>query len=492
MRWPLIDRARALPLRVQLTLLNTAAVLIGLILVLASARAAVRVALYNEAGDVLLGEVRATALALNELYPDVDAVVAELRRKSVSHVDRGWFVHLISGDRQTLWRSPTCPDIVANKPVDESKYEALMSFGDYMWARRRITDPSAVPFYVRIGLRKHIIEQRVNAVTAFLVPIGLLVAVCTPLAGYWLALRATRPIGDILAVADALAPTTMGDRLRIRGTGDELDRLSTKINMLLDDVAGHVDRQQQFVADAAHEIRGPLTAIQSTLEVATNKDRTEADYRRTIDDVLVESRHLAKLANDLLLLTEVGTPDDSRSGETTNLAKVIRETVGMFAAVAEDRGIEMETRLPADCPIVGEQRHLRQMTANLLDNAIRFTGRNGRVTIALTTDSTARMCRLTVGDTGIGIDAEHLPFIFDRFYQVDPSRDRGDVCRGGGLGLPICRSIVTRHGGSIDVTSRYGAGTTVTVCFPCAEIVRPSTSVAAAAPVAPRIAVETV
>ncbi|MFZ4732800.1 MAG: sensor histidine kinase, partial [Pirellulales bacterium] len=305
-----------------MTLLNTAVVLLALSIVLVSSRAAVRVALYNEAGNVLLGEVRETALALHELYPNIEAVVAELRRKSVSHVDRGWFVHLVSGDRKTVWRSPTCPEIVAEKPVDETRSEVIMSLGDYMWARRRITDPSAAPFYVRIGLKRHIIEDRVNAVTAFLLPIGLIVSVFTPLAGHWLALRATRPIADILAVADLLSPTRMGDRLKVRGTGDELDRLSGKINMLLDDVAGHVDKQQQFVADAAHEIRGPLTAMQSTLEVATVRGRTEADYRNTIDDVLEASRHLAKLANDLLLLTEVGTRDDSLSHDSFDFAAI--------------------------------------------------------------------------------------------------------------------------------------------------------------------------
>lgn len=466
MRWPLIERLRALPLRVQLTLLNTAAVFVTLAIVFASARVAVRAALFNEAGDVLLGEVRATALALNELYPDIDAVVAELRRKSVSHVDRGWFVHLVSGDRETVWRSPTCPEIVAEKPVDETRSEAMISLGDYMWARRRITDPSAAPFYVRIGLQRHIIEDRVNAVTVFLLPIGLIVSVFTPLAGHWLALRATRPIAEILAVADSLSPTRMGDRLKVRGTGDELDRLSGKINMLLDDVAGHVDRQQQFVADAAHEIRGPLTAMQSTLEVATVRGRTEGNYRNTIDDVLEASRHLAKLANDLLLLTEVGTRDDSLSHDSFDFAAIIGDTVAMFAAVAEDRGIELRVKLPTACLIRGEQRHLRQTVANLLDNAIRFTAHGGTVTIDLAIDSAVRLCRLSVTDTGIGIAEVHLPYIFDRFYQVDPSRDRSDAGRGGGLGLAICRSIVERHGGSIDVSSSHGVGTSVKVCFP--------------------------
>ncbi|NBV44420.1 MAG: sensor histidine kinase [Planctomycetia bacterium] len=477
MRWPLIDFVRSLPLRVQLTLLNTAAVLLGLVLVLVSARTAVRIALINEAGDVLLGEVRATAMALNELYPDVDAVVAELRRKTLSHVDRGWFVHLVNGDRVTVWRSPTCPDVIASKPVDESRTEALMTLGDYMWARRRITDPSAVPYYVRIGLQRHQIDARVDAVTTFLLPIGVAVAVCTPLAAYWLAFRATQPIADILSVAESLSPTTLGDRLKIRGTGDELDRLSSRINTLLDDVANHVDRQQQFVADAAHEIRGPLTAIQSTLEVAANKDRSEADYRDTIDDVLLESRHLSKLANDLLLLAEFDT-DDPRTPEPVDLERIVRTTVGMFYAVAEDRGIDLLITAATECVIRGEPRHLRQLLANFLDNAIRFTPQGGAVKVELLREQSGQRCRLSVRDTGIGIEAAHIPYIFDRFYQVDPGRPRADASRGGGLGLAICRSIVERHCGVINLTSRPGEGTTIAVSLPVivAEPGRPVTT----------------
>jgi len=466
MRWQLIERLRSLPLRINLMLLNTVAVLGALLLVLLAVRTAVRIALYTEAEQVLLGEVRATTMALNELYPDTDAVVAELRRKAASHVDRGWFVHLVKGDRTTLWKSPTCPDAVATKPVDESRIEAVMSFDEYLWARRRITDLSMTPFYVRIGLPREVIESRAESVTASLVPIGVVVALCTPLAGYWLALRATRPISHILEVADGLSPTMMGDRLAVRGTGDELDRLSSKINRLLDSVADHVERQQQFVADAAHEIRGPLTAIQSTLEVATTKDRSITDYRGTIEDVLAESRHLSRLANDLLLLTEVGSPDRSLVLQRLSMAAIVHDAVEMFTFVAEDRGVELTMSLDGPCLVEGEPRHLRQLIANLLDNAIRFTPPGGRITIGAEPSAEGAFCVMTVRDNGIGIGADHLPYVFDRFYQVDPARDRGDARRGGGLGLAICRSIVLRHGGSITLGSRLGEGTAVTVTLP--------------------------
>jgi signal transduction histidine kinase len=474
MRWRPIDGFRALPLRIQLTVVNTAAVLAGLLLVLAAARSGVRVALFNEAGDVLLGEVRATALALNEAYPDTAQVVAELRRKATGHVDRGWFVHLVRCDRDTVWKSPTCPDYIVSRPVDESRAEAVVSGGGYVWARRRITDPAATPFYVRIGMPRSKIDERVSAVTSLLVPIGLVVALCTPLAGYWLALRATRPLAHILEVADSLSPTTLGDRLHLQGSGDELDRLAAKINRLLDDVAHHVDRQEQFVADAAHEIRGPLTAIQSTLEVAATKERTENEYRRTIEDVLTESRHLSKLANNLLLLTEATSASPTPSPAAIDIAPVVQATVGMFSVVAEDRSIELVADVAGPCAVRVEPGDIRQVVANLVDNAIRFTAPGGAVRVALRVGSSGLACGLAITDNGIGVDARHLPFIFDRFYQVDPARDRSDARRGGGLGLAICRSIVNRYGGSITMSSRPGIGTSVVVSLPIVKAARQS------------------
>lgn len=474
MRWRPIDRFRALPLRIQLTMVNTAAVLVGLLLVLVAARSAVQLALFNEAGDVLLGEVRATALALNEAYPDTNQVVAELRRKAEGHIDRGWFVHLVRGDRETIWKSPSCPDYIVSRPVDESRVEVVMSAGGYFWARRRITDPAATPFYVRIGMPRSKIDERVSSVTSLLVPIGLVVTLCTPLAGYWLALRATRPLAHILQVADALSPTTLGDRLRLQGSGDELDKLAAKINRLLDDVALHVARQEQFVADAAHEIRGPLTAIQSTLEVAVTKERTENDYRRTIEDVLTESRHLSKLANNLLLLTEAASASPTPPPDAIDIAPVVQATVGMFSVVAEDRGIELIADVAGPCAVRVEPGDIRQLIANLVDNAIRFTPSGGAVRAALRVGSSGLTCGLAITDNGIGIDARHLPFIFDRFYQVDPARDRSDIRRGGGLGLAICRSIVSRYGGSITMSSRPGIGTSVVVSLPIVKAARQS------------------
>jgi heavy metal sensor kinase len=291
----------------------------------------------------------------------------------------------------------------------------------------------------------------------------------TPLVGYWLAVRATKPVAEILRTAEHLKPTRLGDRLEVFGTQDELDRLSVTINRLLDEVAGHVERQQQFVADAAHELRGPLAAMRSSLEVAISQDRTADAYRETLGDVLEEARHLSKLANDLLLLAETGDDTRARPYERVDLAAILRQTVAMFGGVAEERSVGLVLEPAAGTvQVAGDASQLRQVLGNLLDNAIRFTPDGGRVTVAVVSDEDRHEAVVAVADNGCGIEADHLGRVFDRFYKTDVSRTRSEAARGGGLGLAICRSIVERHGGTIAVMSEVGRGATFTVRLPMA------------------------
>jgi two-component system heavy metal sensor histidine kinase CusS len=312
-----------------------------------------------------------------------------------------------------------------------------------------------------------VIEKEVDNLTWFLLPIGIGFTFLTPLAGYWLALRATQPIAGILKTAEKLKPTKLGDRLMTRGTNDELDQLSATINRLLDQVARHVERQQQFVADAAHELRGPLAAMQNTLEVATANNRSLDSYQGTIEEALGETRHLTKLTNDLLLLAEVGNSLGSVFNEACDLGDVARQTAAMFGGTAEERSIALTIHTSGEATVRGDERQLRQVISNLVDNALRFTPDGGRIDLAVESNQAAHEAIVTVADSGRGVEPEHLDRVFDRFFQADAARDRSDIKRGGGLGLSICRSIIERHGGRISIDSPgVGLGATVRVIVP--------------------------
>lgn len=469
MRWPQPDWGRLSSLRARLTLWNTAIVLLMMVASLLAARLVARATLYDDADAELRAGTQEVALALRDLYPDLEAVIAQASRTARSHAQRGWFVQLLTEQGDTIWKSEYCPDEVSQfPPARLSEEENIVQVGPYRYVRLRIAEPGQPTYHVRVGTYTTGLDDRLTSLVRQLVLVGSALLLLTPLVGWWLARRATRPVADILQTADHLKPTRLGDRLPVRGTRDELDRLSATINRLLDQVAGHVDRQRQFVADAAHELRGPLAAMQSALEVAASRDRQVGDYRRTIDDVLEECRHLARLTNDLLLLAE--GESDSQAGLLSDLdfSALVRQSGGMFTGVAEERGIRLDVDAPTAVRVRGDARQLRQLCSNLIDNAIRFTPTGGRVALRLAGEPLQSQAVFTVEDTGRGIDEHLLPRVFDRFFQADTARDRGDPHRGGGLGLAICKSIVDRHGGTISVESRHCTGSQFTVRLPLA------------------------
>jgi two-component system heavy metal sensor histidine kinase CusS len=455
-------------LRARLALWNTLVVLSMTVTALVVARFAARATLYDNIDAELRSGAREVTLALRDLFPDMDAVVAEMRRKAASHEERGWFTQLLTEDGTQVWKSAHCPAAVAAyPPANLDRLENIAQVGPYRYVRFRITQPGQPAFHVRVGSYTTGLDTSLSALLRVLLLVGLILSLLTPLAGWWLAVRAARPVADILATADRLDPTRLGDRLPVSGTADELDHLALTINGLLDDVAAHVGRQQQFLADAAHELRSPLAAMQSAVEVALSHERSDADYRESLADVLDESRYLSKLANGLLLLAETGGDGTPVPTTTVDVTGVARQAVAMFAGAGEERGIDVRLADSAAPALVcGDAGQLRQVIGNLLDNAIRFTPAGGLVQAEVSRDPDGVW--LLIRDTGPGVEAEHLPRLFDRFYKVDPARTRVPAGRGGGLGLPICKAIVERHGGSIAVASRPGQGTTVTVRLPAA------------------------
>lgn len=477
MPWPPLDRIPWATLRLRLTVWNTLVVLLMTVASLLAARVAARATLYDDADAELRAAVQEVVLALRDLSPDIDAVVAEIGRKAESHEQRGWFVQLLEENGTTLWKSDHCPSEVAEfPPRNLDREENIVQVGPYRYVRLRVVRAGQPAYHIRIGTYTTGLDASLASLVRLLMTVGGALCLLTPFAGWWLARRATQPVADMLRTADQLKPTRLGDRLAIRGTGDELDTLAATINRLLDQVAAHVDRQEQFVADAAHELRGPLAAVRSAIEVAISHDRSVEDYRETLTEVLDETCGLSKLANDLLTLAEASDDSRPRPAERVDLAEIARQSVAMFTAAAEERGLTINLAASLRAIVPGDAPQLRQVLGNLLDNAIRFTPPGGHLHVTVRADALTDTVTLTVADTGIGITATHLGHVFDRFYKVDAARSHDEDGRSGGLGLPICKAIVERHGGAIAVASEPGSGTMVTVRLPSAASPAPATA----------------
>jgi signal transduction histidine kinase len=205
------------------------------------------------------------------------------------------------------------------------------------------------------------------------------------------------------------------------------------------------------------------------VEVALNKSRTPEEYVAILADVMEEIGRLAGLVNRLLILAEGDAGRLTGRTQLTRLDKIVRESVDMFEAVADMHGVRLTIGDLAAATVSGDETYLRQVVRNLIDNAIKYNRDPGQVTVHLRVAPERKEALLIVEDTGIGIDAEVLPRIFERFYRADKARTREVDRSGYGLGLSICQAIVQALHGDITVQSEAGKGATFTVRLPSAE-----------------------
>ncbi len=222
------------------------------------------------------------------------------------------------------------------------------------------------------------------------------------------------------------------------------------------------ERQQRFIASASHELRTPLTLIRASTEVALRGvPAGDVDQRELLGDVLTESDHMRRLVDDLLTLSRLDSGQLPLNPTTVDLLALLAELQRQVARLGEQRGVHVAVKAAVGS-LQADADRLRQVLLILLDNALRHTPAGGQINLEATPQG--RMVHLSVSDTGCGIDAEHLPHIFERFYRADPARGR----EGGnaGLGLAIARGLVTAMGGQIGVRSEPGQGTTIWLLLP--------------------------
>lgn len=227
-----------------------------------------------------------------------------------------------------------------------------------------------------------------------------------------------------------------------------------------------VIHMRRFMADAAHELRTPLSVVRSRAEVALQQPRGAAEYEKTLRAIEAESTRIGRIVEDLLTLARADTGERAIERQRVFLDDVALDAAEAAHALAERRGVRLEVEEFEEAPIVGDAALLRQLVLILLDNAIKFSPPSSRVAIRVRREPDAAI--LIVEDSGIGIAREDLPHVFERFYRADASRRRAGTAtsEGAGLGLSIAQWVAEEHGATIDVRSGVGEGTRVFVRFP--------------------------
>jgi heavy metal sensor kinase len=280
--------------------------------------------------------------------------------------------------------------------------------------------------------------------------------------GYFLARKALAPVDQLRRLTEEISAERLNRRLPIANPTDELGRLTKTINAMIARLERSFAEIRRFTADASHELRTPLTAIRTETEVALGKSLTTADYHFLLGSILEECQRLTRLTDQLLTLCREDAGKMPPLREPVDLTRLIEVVVETMRPLAEIKRLQIDTAGNGPWRIQGDATRLRQVFYNLLDNAIKYTPEGGKIEIQLGKSDHAAVVRLR--DTGIGIPPEHLPHVFDRFYRVDKARSREEG--GTGLGLSIVQSIVTAHGGRIEMSSSPGQGTICTVILP--------------------------
>jgi heavy metal sensor kinase len=279
--------------------------------------------------------------------------------------------------------------------------------------------------------------------------------------GIFLARRALKPVDKIAQTAQEIEESDLTRRIDVN-TKDELGRLAATLNEMIGRLEKAFQRQKQFTSDASHELRTPLAVIEAESTLALQKERAPSDYRQSLETISQESTQMSSLIEQLLTLARADSGKEQWNFAEVNLGKLITNLSTDVEVLCQEKGLSFQLGQTQDLVIEGDEPRLRELFMNLLDNAIRYTPAPGTVSVSVRREG--QMTVVAIKDTGVGIPAEDIPFIFERFYRVDKSRSRAEG--GTGLGLAICRHIAQAHGGKIEVESQVGMGSTFSVWLP--------------------------
>ena len=326
------------------------------------------------------------------------------------------------------------------------------------------TNPDGKRFLVESGAAYDPIE---NILHGLLVTLGIYMPLAVSLAivgGYWLMRRSLRPVDEITKRAQGITSTNLSERLPIIKTGDELERLSTALNHMiarLDDAFQHINR---FSADASHELRTPLTILQLELEGMIQHYRLDPELVDQIGSALEETHRLSRIVENLLVISRLDAGEVHIQKMKFDLGELAVSTVDQMKLLAEEKLLSMQCHAAGGVYIEADQARLKQVIVNLIDNAIKYTPPGGGINIDV--GANQHSATVEVSDSGVGISAEVLPHVFERFYRADKARSRDSG--GAGLGLAIVKAICTALGAEIRITSTEGLGSRFIVSLPLA------------------------
>jgi signal transduction histidine kinase len=303
-------------------------------------------------------------------------------------------------------------------------------------------------------------EEFIEALlNGFFVTLATVIVLGGPI-GWFMARRALRGVEELTRTASEIAGGALDRRVEVRSGEHELDTLAHTFNTMLDRIQALIIGMREMTDNLAHDFRSPLARIRASAEMALAGDQSKADWESLAANTTEECDRLLEMINSTLDIAEAESGAAKLKLTDIDLVDVVLAARELFQTVAEDRRITIATDLPRQFRIRGDLQRLQRVVANLLDNSLKYTPAGGHVAITLLDEG--QQIKLSIEDTGIGMSADELAHIFERFYRCDRSRSE----HGNGLGLSLALAFVRAHGGDITVTSTSGQGSKFTVVLP--------------------------
>lgn len=380
-------------------------------------------------------------------------------------------LRVFSPEGRLMWKSPNAsayplisPHMLDRVLLERTVYETV-AMPDGTPARRlftSVTHQGIVRYVLQAETSLLHYQTALSELLLLLIVSSGATLLVTWLGSLWLAKKVLTPIEALCASAETMSEADLGKRLALDSPYIEFRRLTHAVNAVLDHFQRNSETQRNFCEIAAHEMKTPLTILRGNLEVALLKARTADEYRDVLLSNLEQVDRLISLTRPLLTLAKFTSSKPPIQLAPLDVEPFLREIVQELTLLANDRRITLSLDARAVPPILGDAQWLKQALINLLDNALRYTPAGGTVTVHAREEGGEVL--IDVEDTGHGIEPEHIPHLFERFYRTEWAR--AEDAAGTGLGLPIVKEIVEAHGGTISVTSRVGQGSIFTLRIP--------------------------
>lgn len=322
---------------------------------------------------------------------------------------------------------------------------------------RRMSDGTTLQLGQKIEEREDLLRRIRKVYLIAIIPIILIAYV----GGVFIADRALNPIRQLINTLNSIVASGKIDvRVPVNQTDKLNEELITLFNSMLEKIEALMNGMRNVLDNVAHDLRTPMTRLRGTAELALHSEEKSETLREALSDCIEESERILIMLNTLMDISEAETGAMKLDPEEMNVAPLIDDIVDLYGYTAEEKGVSVYTGFPKELYLTADRNWVRQVLANLLDNAIKYTPKGGRIDI--------EACRreqeviITVKDTGVGISQEELDKIWERLYRGDKSRSQ----RGLGLGLSLVNAIVGAHRGYVQVSSTPGAGSVFTVSLP--------------------------